>query len=269
MWKDPKSTIDADAKFIGPVWVGAGRHVTAGTTVIGPSIVWDDPQARPATEDIKWLMIEPRDIPEETSVKQSTSFEVVFKRIFDIAFSICSLGTLWIYPFIMYAIWKEDGRPFFFSHKRETKGGVEFGCIKFRSMRKNAEEMKRSFGLQNQADGPQFYIERDPRLTRVGYHLRKYNLDELPQFFNSTDGPDVRSSARGQGPHRENQFTARHAREARLSVRPGITGLWQIHRTQAAREPIFRSGSSTTSNIVETRCWCGGARSLWIHLEDR
>ena len=94
------------------------------------------------------------------------------------------LLTLPLYPLIMLAIWIEDGRPFFFAHRRETLGGREFPCFKFRSMRKDAEKMKAELQRTNQADGPQFYIENDPRLTRVGRFLRKYNLDELPQFFN-------------------------------------------------------------------------------------
>ena len=93
-----------------------------------------------------------------------------------------------LYPLIMLAIYLEDGRPFFFAHKRETRGGREFGCVKFRSMRKDAEKMKALLKKTNQADGPQFFMENDPRLTRCGKFLRKYNLDELPQFWNVLTG---------------------------------------------------------------------------------
>ncbi|MGD0541957.1 MAG: sugar transferase, partial [Tepidisphaeraceae bacterium] len=185
VWKDPQTSIHPEARFVGPVWVGAGRQIDGGTTVVGPAIIWDDPQARPPMEEIQWLTIEPRDIPQEASVKDATALNRIFKRAFDVVFSLgVLLLTLWIYPIIMLAIWLDDGRPWFFTHERETLGGREFPCIKFRSMRKDAEELKAQLQSQNQADGPQFYIEKDPRLTSVGKLLRRYNLDELPQFLN-------------------------------------------------------------------------------------
>ena len=152
-------------------------------------------------------------------------------------FSLAGIvGTLWLYPFIMLAIWIEDGRPFFFGHTRETLGGREFSCWKFRSMRKDAEKIKEQLKKPNQADGPQFYIENDPRLTRVGRFLRKYNLDEFPQFWNVLVG-DMSVVGPRPSPHHENQFCPAW-REARLSVRPGITGLWQVKRTRRARQRL-------------------------------
>ena len=73
-------------------------------------------------------------------------------------------------------------------------------------------------------------MENDPRLTRVGRFLRKYNLDELPQFWNVLVG-DMSIVGPRPSPHNENQFCPAW-REARLSVRPGITGLWQVSRTR-------------------------------------
>jgi lipopolysaccharide/colanic/teichoic acid biosynthesis glycosyltransferase len=231
VWRDPKSAIQSDARFIGPVWVGAGRQVSAGTTVIGPSIIWDDPKARPEISDIQWLHIEPREIPETASIPDVTTSRRVVKRVFDIGFSLIALAlTLWMYPLIMLAIWLEDGGPFFFEHERETMGGGEFPCLKFRSMRKDAERMKEKLRDQNQADGPQFFISSDPRLTKVGAFLRKYDLDELPQFINVLRGQMSVVGPR-PSPRVENQYCPPW-REARLSVRPGITGLWQIHRTR-------------------------------------
>jgi lipopolysaccharide/colanic/teichoic acid biosynthesis glycosyltransferase len=231
VWKDPQSEIDPEARFIGPVWVGAGRRVDGGTTIVGPAIIWDDPQARPAMDEIEWLNIEPRDIKPAAPIKDLTTFDRLFKRGFDIVFSlIVLLMTCWLYPLIILAIWLEDGGPFFFSHRRQTLGGRDFPCIKFRSMQKNAEAMKAKLKEQNQADGPQFFIEKDPRLTRVGRFLRKYNLDEFPQFLNVLRGHMSVVGPR-PSPRAENQFCPPWI-EARLSVRPGITGLWQIHRTR-------------------------------------
>ncbi|MGD0138827.1 MAG: sugar transferase [Tepidisphaeraceae bacterium] len=253
VWKDPQSVIDPEARFIGPVWVGAGRKIDGGTTIVGPAIIWDDPECRPPTEEIQWLTIEPHDITREAEVKELKAVNRMFKRGFDIAFSLAVLMvTIWAYPIIMLAIWLDDGGPFFFTHRRESAGGREFGCIKFRSMRKNAEQQRAQLQSQNQADGPQFYIAKDPRLTKTGRFLRKYNLDELPQFINvlvghmSVVGP--RPSPRG-----ENQYCPPW-RDARLSVRPGITGLWQIHRTRRSGTD-FQEWIKYDIEYVENRSW--------------
>jgi len=253
LWHDPQSTIGGGAKFIGPVWVGAGRNVRDGTTVIGPAIVWDDPGQRPPSEAIQWLAIEPTVPPPDPSPRDATPLDRAFKRLFDLVFSaIAIVFTLPLYPFIMAAIWIEDGGPFFFAHKRETLGGREFPCVKFRSMRKDAEKIKEELRKLNQADGPQFYIENDPRLTRVGKFLRKYNLDELPQFWNVLVG-DMSVVGPRPSPHHENQFCPAW-REARLSVRPGITGLWQITRTRR-RGNDFQEWIKYDIEYVETRSW--------------
>jgi lipopolysaccharide/colanic/teichoic acid biosynthesis glycosyltransferase len=236
VWQDPQAKIEPGAKFIGPVWVGAGRTVDAAKTVIGPAVVWDDAACRPETEAIEWLTIEPTTPPPPEPhqvVRGPGLIDRAAKRGFDIVFSLCAiLATLPLYPFIMLAIWLEDGRPFFFAHRRETLGGREFPCVKFRSMRKDAEKLKALLKKRNQADGPQFYMDDDPRLTRVGRLLRKYNLDELPQFFNVLWG-DMSVVGPRPSPHHENQYCPPW-REARLSVRPGITGLWQVKRTRRA-----------------------------------
>jgi lipopolysaccharide/colanic/teichoic acid biosynthesis glycosyltransferase len=255
VFTDPHATIQPGTRFIGPVWVGAGREVKAGSTVVGPAVVWDDPAARPSTEAIQWLDIEPSSFPPEPTepVRGPSSVDRAFKRAFDIVFSLCGIaGTIALYPFVMLAIWLEDGRPFFFGHTRETRGGREFKCWKFRSMRKDAEKMKAELKKQNQADGPQFYIENDPRLTRVGRFLRKYNLDELPQFWNVLLG-DMSIVGPRPSPHHENQFCPAW-REARLSVRPGITGLWQIKRTRR-RGNDFQEWIKYDIEYVETRSW--------------
>ncbi|MBL4591715.1 MAG: sugar transferase [Phycisphaerales bacterium] len=154
------------------------------------------------------------------------------RRIFDILFALCALAlTLPLYPFIIAAIIIEDRRPIFFGHKRETTNGNEFKCWKFRTMYRNAEQMKADLQKANEADGPQFFMENDPRITRVGRVLRKLQLDELPQFFNVLFGQMSVVGPR-PSPFSENQYCPGW-REARLSVRPGVTGLWQIRRTRA------------------------------------
>ncbi|MEM9373487.1 MAG: sugar transferase, partial [Planctomycetota bacterium] len=151
---------------------------------------------------------------------------------FDIVFSLLALlVTLPLYPFIMLAIFIEDRSPFFFAHTRESINGTEFGCLKFRTMYRNAEEMKDRLMAENEADGPQFFMEDDPRITRVGRILRRLQLDEIPQFWNVFAGHMSVVGPR-PSPKSENQYCPGW-REARLSVRPGVTGLWQIRRTRA------------------------------------
>lgn len=232
VWIDPEAKIGTGARVLGSVWIGAGRAVAPDEVVVGPTVMWDEPEARPQTPQIDWMMIEPTEPPKDINVQPAaTSLYLVAKRGLDIALAI--VGLLLTLPFflpIMAAIAIEDGRPWFFGHRRETRGGRLFRCWKFRSMRNGAEKMKDVIAKLNQVDGPQVYIENDPRITRVGRFLRKYNIDEFPQFWNVLVG-DMSMVGPRPSPHKENQYCPAW-REARLSVRPGITGLWQIRRTR-------------------------------------
>jgi lipopolysaccharide/colanic/teichoic acid biosynthesis glycosyltransferase len=122
--------------------------------------------------------------------------------------------------------------PVFYGAIREGLDGRVFRCWKFRSMRVNADAMQRALAEAQYADGPQFKIERDPRITPIGGWLRAWNLDELPQLANvvlremSFVGPRP-------SPFEENQICVPW-RDGRLSVRPGITGLWQVCRRDRA-----------------------------------
>jgi lipopolysaccharide/colanic/teichoic acid biosynthesis glycosyltransferase len=232
-WAPENARIDGAVRFTGPVWIGAGRQLPPGKAVVGPAVVWDEPESAPKPEDISWLDLEPSAPPTFPVPRKKARGARVAKRLFDIAFASAALAaTLPLYPFIAAAIWLEDPGPVFFVHKRETMGGRVFGCIKFRSMRRDAEKIKRQIQAQNKADGPQFYIPNDPRLTRVGAFLRKCQLDELPQFLNVLAGHMSVVGPR-PSPFEENQYCPPW-REARLSVRPGVTGLWQIKRTRRA-----------------------------------
>ena len=187
------------------------------------------------------------------------------KRLFDIVFALLALLlTLPIYPLVMIAIWLEDGRPWFFAHRRESKGGKEFGCLKFRSMRKDAERIKQQLCGDNQSDGPQFFMKRDPRLTRVGRFIRATNLDELPQFINVLAGHMSVVGPR-PSPRTENQFCPPW-REARLSVRPGVTGLWQVKRT---RRPgmDFQEWIRYDVEYVETASWRLDMLIIWQTIQ--
>jgi len=261
VYLDPTTQMERGSKLVGPVWVGAGRSIESSTAVIGPAVLWDEPGARPQTEAIQWLDIEATEPPADPNWREIPPFGRAVKRVFDIVFSLVGIAlSIWFYPFIMLAIWLEDGRPFFFAHKRETLNGREFGCVKFRSMRKDAEKIKLELMKLNQADGPQFFMENDPRLTRVGRIIRKYNLDELPQFWNVLVG-DMSIVGPRPSPHKENQYCPAW-REARLSVRPGITGLWQVRRTRRAGAD-FQEWIKYDLEYVEKMGWWLDIKIIW------
>jgi len=250
-WKHPLSTIarveriaseswmdiDADETdpetLTGPIWIGAGRSIPKGKSGVGPAVLWDDPSKRPIPDEVEWKDIEAVQVRPERRIEVAATYaSSTAKRLFDIVFSLFALLiTLPLYPFIIFAIWIEDRSPVFFSHTRESVHSKEFGCLKFRTMYRNAEEMKAELQAMNQADGPQFFVEKDPRITKVGAVLRKLQLDELPQFYNVLVGHMSVVGPR-PSPFSENQYCPGW-REARLSVRPGVTGLWQIRRTRS------------------------------------
>jgi lipopolysaccharide/colanic/teichoic acid biosynthesis glycosyltransferase len=184
------------------------------------------------------------------------------KRALDIAVSAAALLCfLPFMPLVMLLIWREDGRPFFFAHTRQTRGGREFPCYKFRTMIKDAEKAKELLRQLNQSDGAHFFIRNDPRLLRVGKWLRRFQIDEVPQFWNILLGHMSLVGPR-PSPDKENQYCPAW-REARLSVRPGLTGLWQVRRT---REPQtdFQEWIRYDLEYVQRESW---RLDLWIIAE--
>jgi len=232
VWLHESVVTHAGVRFVAPAWVGAGTHVPAESLVVGPCSIPDDPRAQVKHSEPAWQDIE-RDSRLVRKRHVHTRRRRIGKRLFDIAFSCAVLlATLPVYPIVMAVILIEDGWPVFFAHQRQTLRGRNFPCLKFRTMRKDAEHLKEKLAKENQADGPQFFMENDPRLLRCGKFLRKSQLDELPQFINVLLGHMSVVGPR-PSPDKENQYCPAW-REARLSVRPGVTGLWQVRRT---REP--------------------------------
>ncbi len=162
------------------------------------------------------------------------SYARCFKRITDvIAAVIVLILFVPIIPFIVIAIKLNSRGPVFFKDKRQGLAGREFYCLKFRTMITGADNIQDKLRAVNQTDGPQFKIEDDPRTSDVGRFLRDTYIDEIPQFFNVLIG---QMSVIGPRPSPKQENTLCPAwRDARLSVRPGITGLWQVCRT---RQPM-------------------------------
>ncbi len=132
-----------------------------------------------------------------------------------------------IYAATILAIKLEDGGPIFYRQTRIGQGGRPFKMIKFRSMVTNADKLKDQLLAQNQhGEGVTFKMKDDPRVTRVGKFIRKFSIDELPQFYNVLVGEMSIVGPRPPVPREVDLYQAFHLR--RLKIKPGITCLWQI-----------------------------------------
>ena len=232
-------TFDSGARLVAPVWVGAETSLGPEATVVGPVYLPDcrtvsqPSRAKTRVLDIEDIVV-PRGKRAATVFPDGSVYQVA-KRAFDVLFAILVLicfAPVFLLTAILVVL--DDGFPIFFGHTRQKRGGQNFKCWKFRTMRKDAESLVQALADQNMADGPQVYIKHDPRVTRIGRILRKGQLDELPQFWNVLVG-DMSVVGPRPSPDGENQFCPAW-RELRLSVRPGITGLWQVKRTRAPGE---------------------------------
>jgi exopolysaccharide biosynthesis polyprenyl glycosylphosphotransferase len=155
----------------------------------------------------------------------SSSYEL-FKRLLDVFFSIVGLAILIpLFPFIALLIIIDDGTPIIFRQVRVGKNGQHFKLLKFRSMRRDAEE-----------DGiARFAVENDDRATRIGKFLRRSHLDELPQFINVLRGEISMVGPRAERPELIEKLQQEVPfYRARLFVKPGATGWAQINYQYAS-----------------------------------
>jgi lipopolysaccharide/colanic/teichoic acid biosynthesis glycosyltransferase len=148
------------------------------------------------------------------------------KRLVDLLVCIVGLPfVLLVLAICAIAIRIDSSGPAFFSQKRTGKGGRRFRMLKLRTMLKNAEELKAKYIHLNELSHPDFKITNDPRVTRVGRFLRRTSLDELPQILNVLAGD---MSLVGPRPTSFKAETYSLWHTARLEVKPGLTGLWQV-----------------------------------------
>jgi len=136
--------------------------------------------------------------------------------------------------------------PIFYKAQRIGRKGRAFSCYKFRTMVQNADKLKADLEHMNERDSVLFKIKKDPRITKVGKVLRKYSLDELPQFYNVLKGDMSLVGPRPPMAAEVEQYDLAHLR--RLDVLPGITGLWQV---EARQDPSFDSYISLDTAYVE------------------
>ncbi len=148
------------------------------------------------------------------------------KRCIDILGALVGLGiTALIFIPIAIAIQLDNPGPILYSQIRCGHQGRPFRMWKFRSMVVGADRLKAT--IQNQAKGHIFKNDNDPRITRVGKFLRSTSLDEFPQFWNVLRGEMSLVGTRPPTPDEVRQYSRHHL--ARLNVKPGITGEWQVN----------------------------------------
>ncbi len=190
------------------------------------------------------------------SIKIRRFIYLTTKRAMDIIISFFTLLLGFPVFLIISSAIKIDSRgPIFFTQRRCTKGGRRFSMIKFRSMAEGSENLQNNLRHKNNADGPLFKMANDPRLTRVGRFLRSSSLDELPQFLNALKGD---MSLVGPRPLvMEEMGYSPEWREARLRVKAGITGMWQI---SGRSDTLFHDWIKNDIYYVKNQ-------SLWLDLK--
>jgi lipopolysaccharide/colanic/teichoic acid biosynthesis glycosyltransferase/carbonic anhydrase/acetyltransferase-like protein (isoleucine patch superfamily) len=264
--------ISSEARLIGPVRLGGGVTIETGAVVVGPAVLCDGctigagavvdsaivgagasiapnqviegglvlvarreaAAQRPAVPAVRLAPVQV--CPPSREVFRTWprfSYARCFKRMVDVVAALVVIILFApVLPVIVLAIKLNSPGPVFFRDMRQGLHGRPFRCVKFRTMRPGADKIQDKLRFVSDVDGPQFKMTDDPRITTVGRFLRETYLDEIPQFLNVLWG---QMSVVGPRPSPESENTLCPSwRDARLSVRPGITGLWQVLRT---REP--------------------------------
>ncbi|MGE2689152.1 sugar transferase [Mycolicibacterium pulveris] len=153
--------------------------------------------------------------------------ERIMKRFMDV--TLATLALAFASPLLLIiavAIKLDSPGPVFFRQERGGQAGKPFQIFKFRSMTANAWQLRDTVAQHNEVDGPLFKMTEDPRVTRVGAFIRKTSLDELPQLINVVRGEMSLVGPRPLPTEESNRIDG--AALARLDVKPGITGLWQV-----------------------------------------
>ncbi len=179
------------------------------------------------------------------------------KRLFDLSVAMAMLFLLLpLFAFVALAVWAVDRGSPFYSHRRLGRDGKTFGCLKFRSMRMNGDEILMRYLSENptaQAEWAQSRkLKKDPRITAIGHLLRKTSLDELPQLINVIRGE---MSLVGPRPIVEAEVEKYgDAAAAYFAVRPGLTGAWQI---SGRSDTTYAERVRLDRQYVESRSFAG------------
>jgi exopolysaccharide biosynthesis polyprenyl glycosylphosphotransferase len=180
---------------------------------------------------------------------------LMIKRFVDAIVSAFALAILSpIFLFLAIIIKLDSKGPVFYNSVRVGKKGKTFVCHKLRTMVADAEQRKKSLQHLNERQEILFKISNDPRVTRLGRFLRKWSLDELPQFWNVLKGDMSLVGPRPPVPDEFKQYALEHLR--RLEVVPGLTGLWQVERRHS---PSFNDYIQLDLKYIDS--W-----SIWLDI---
>ncbi len=282
------SVIEDDAQIIGPVTIGNGCRVGKGA-MIRESVLWNDTTVgkksgvlysvvgpgvntkagsiyknmvlveslKPCDLNIAPSSGEPRKrVGAGNKARNTLNYKafLVIKRLLDIGFSLAALFALSPLMLLISVIIKFDSKgPVLFRQKRCGKDGKDFNMLKFRTMVQGADGLQQKY--TSSIEGPMFKLPNDPRITSFGQFLRRSSLDEIPQVMNILKGE---MSLIGPRPLVMNEMRFSPSwRDARLKIRPGLTGLWQIQ------------GRSTTSfhDWIKYDVYYATNQSLWLDIK--
>lgn len=193
----------------------------AGKTVRVPSDPHEELLGHALVEDFDGLVV--RSVIHDSH----RDLELALKRILDVVGAIA--GLILLSPLLVataFAIRLNDGSPVLFRQVRIGRHGRPFTIYKFRTMQPDAEERFSEVAASSDTRGAAFKMREDPRVTRLGRYLRSSSVDELPQLINVLKGEMSLVGPRPAPPREVDQYDMWHRR--RLSMRPGMTGLWQI-----------------------------------------
>ena len=195
-----------------------------------------------------------------TLLSHTTDFDpdqLIFKRIFDIAgASVGLLFFITLYPVLALLIKSTSPGPVFFKQIRVGRNGKRFIMYKFRSMYVDAEERKKELENRNQCSGAIFKLKDDPRVTALGRIMRRFSMDELPQFIDVLRGEMSLVGTRPPTPEEIEQYQKWHHR--RVSIRPGMTGLWQV----SGRNKITDFDEIAKLDLTYIEKW-----SIWLDVK--
>lgn len=255
------AAVDADAVIVAGPMKGGGRYIqrlgwkleqsatqliltTGLTNVAGPRI-----HSRPV-EGLPLMHVE---LPQYSGAKHA------LKRGLDVTLAAAALVALIPVFLVLAVLIKRDGPgPVIFRQERVGRGGRKFNMLKFRSMVPTAEDDLAALLEQNEGAGVLFKMQNDPRVTAVGRWMRKYSLDELPQFWNVLMGDMSLVGPRPPLQREVDQY--RHKVLRRLYIKPGLTGMWQIN---GRSELNWRDSVRLDLYYVENWSLAGDVIILW------
>jgi exopolysaccharide biosynthesis polyprenyl glycosylphosphotransferase len=253
--------------YVEEVFFCVPRKISLNTFVIDPYLQICEEMGRPArvflnlpsaTYFARWEYH--RFMERATLISHTVELDpdqMIFKRLFDIIGGIVGLGILLLlYPVLAVAIKLTSPGPVFFKQVRVGKNGKRFVIYKFRSMRNDAEKMKKELMKHNELDGAVFKMKNDPRVTAVGKFIRRFSLDEFPQMINVLKGEMSLVGTRPPTPEEVASYQKWHHR--RISVRPGLTGLWQVSG---------RNRITTFDDIVKLDLTYIDNWSIWLDIK--